>query len=86
VQFVSDGMSYMPLRELWFDIIVLNVHAPSENTVMMQKTILMRNYSRCFVYHFPKYNVKNLLGDFNKKNGERRYFQVHNWEREYTSG
>jgi hypothetical protein len=31
VEFVSDRMSYMHLRGRWFDIIVLNVHAPTED-------------------------------------------------------
>jgi hypothetical protein len=30
VEFVSDRMSYMLLRGLWYNIIVLNVHAPTE--------------------------------------------------------
>jgi hypothetical protein len=30
VEFVSDRMSYIVLRGCWVNIIVLNVHAPSE--------------------------------------------------------
>ena len=30
VEFVSDRMSYIVLRDRWCNIIVLNVHAPSE--------------------------------------------------------
>ena len=30
VEFVSDGVSYIVLRGRWFNIIVLNVHVPSE--------------------------------------------------------
>jgi len=30
VEFVSDRVSYIVLRGRWFDIIVLNVHATSE--------------------------------------------------------
>ena len=30
VEFVSDRMSYVVLRGRWCNIIVLNVHAPSE--------------------------------------------------------
>jgi hypothetical protein len=30
VEFVSDRVSYIVLRGRWCDIIVLNVHAPSE--------------------------------------------------------
>jgi hypothetical protein len=31
VEFVSDRMSYIALRSRWCDIIVLNVHAPTED-------------------------------------------------------
>jgi hypothetical protein len=30
-EFVSDRMSYITLSGSWFDIIVLNVHAPTED-------------------------------------------------------
>ena len=30
VQFVSDRVSYIGLRSRWFNVIILNVHAPSE--------------------------------------------------------
>jgi hypothetical protein len=33
VEFVSDKMSYIILRSLWCNIIVLNVHAPTENKI-----------------------------------------------------
>ena len=31
VEFVSDRVSYIVLRGRWYNIIVLNVHAPSED-------------------------------------------------------
>jgi hypothetical protein len=31
VEFVSDRMSYIILRDRWYHIIVLNVHAPTED-------------------------------------------------------
>jgi len=43
VEFVSDRMSYTVLRGCWCNIIVLNVHAPCEEKVMIQKTVFMRN-------------------------------------------
>jgi hypothetical protein len=44
VEFVSDRMSYIVLRGRWCNIIVLNVHAPSEEKkVMIQKTVSVRN-------------------------------------------
>jgi hypothetical protein len=33
VQFVSDGMSYIILRDRWCDIIALNVHAAVEDKI-----------------------------------------------------
>ena len=36
VHFVSDWLSYIVLRGCWCNIIVLNVHAPSEEKVMIQ--------------------------------------------------
>jgi hypothetical protein len=33
--FVSDRMSYIILRGRWYNIVVLNVHAPCEDTAMM---------------------------------------------------
>jgi hypothetical protein len=33
VEFISDRMSYIILRGRWCDIIVLNVHAPTEDKI-----------------------------------------------------
>jgi hypothetical protein len=33
VEFISDRMSYIILRSRWCDIIVLNVHAPTEDKI-----------------------------------------------------
>jgi hypothetical protein len=33
VEFVSDRISYIILRGRWCDIIVLNVHAPTEDKI-----------------------------------------------------
>jgi exonuclease III len=33
VEFISDRMSYITLRGRWCDIIVLNVHSPTENKI-----------------------------------------------------
>ena len=44
VEFVTDRMSYIVLTGRWCNIIILNVHAPSEEKkVMIQKTVSMRN-------------------------------------------
>jgi len=43
VEFVSDRLSYIVLRGRWRNIIVLNVHAPSEEKSDDQKIVFMRN-------------------------------------------
>jgi hypothetical protein len=40
VEFVSDRMSYIIMRGRWFDIIILNIHAPAED-----KTDDVRNWN-----------------------------------------
>jgi len=63
VEFVSDRVSYIVLRGCWYNIIVLNVQAPSEEESDYSKDHL---YEQVFD-HFPKYHMKILLGDFNAK-------------------
>ena len=43
VEFVSDRVSYIVLRGRWCNIIVLNVHAPSEEKSDALKDRFMRN-------------------------------------------
>jgi hypothetical protein len=43
VKFVSNKVSYIVLRGHWCNIIFLNVCAPNEGKVMIQKTVFMRN-------------------------------------------
>jgi hypothetical protein len=50
---------------------------------MIQKTDFIRNLSRYF-YHFLKYHMNKLLGDFNAKVG--REFQTYKWELECAKG
>ena len=66
VEFVSDRMSYIVLRYCWCDIIVLNVQVPSEER---------SDDSKGFFYHFLKYHMKILLGDFNAKVGREDIFK-----------
>jgi hypothetical protein len=56
-------MSYTILRDRWYDIIVLNVHAPRED-----KIDDMKNQNMYSIIS-SKYHVKILLGDFNAKVG-----------------
>ena len=66
VEFVSDRMSYIVLRGRWCNIIVLNVHAPSKEKSDSSKDSFYEELEQVFD-HFPKYDIKILLGDFNAK-------------------
>jgi exonuclease III len=67
VEFVSDRMSYILLRGRWCHIIVLNVHAPTEDKNDDVKDSFYDELERVFDTRFPKYHMKILLGDFNAK-------------------
>jgi len=43
VEFVSGRLSYIVLTGRWRNIIVVHVHAPSEEKVMSQKIVYMGN-------------------------------------------
>jgi hypothetical protein len=64
---LSYGMSYIILRGRWFHIIVLNVHASTEDKIDDVKYGFYEELERIFV-KFPKYHIK-MLGDFNDKAG-----------------
>jgi hypothetical protein len=55
-------MSYIILRGRWCHIIVLNVHAPTEDKTDDVKDSFYEELERVFD-KFPKYHVKILLGD-----------------------
>jgi len=59
-------MSYIILRGCWCNIITLNVHGPSEEKSDDSKDSFLEELEQVF-YHFPKYHMKILLGDFNTK-------------------
>jgi hypothetical protein len=61
VEFVSDRMSYIILRGRWFHIIVLNVHAPTEDKIDDVKDSFYEELER-ISDKFPKYHMKILLG------------------------
>ena len=67
-------MSYIVLRDRWCNIIVLNVHAPSEEKSDSSKDSFYEELEQVF-HHFPKYNMKILLGDFNAKVGRENIFK-----------
>jgi hypothetical protein len=62
------------LRGRWCDIIILNVHAPTEDEI---DDIKERSYEELeHVFDkFPKYHIKILLGDFNAKVGREDIFK-----------
>jgi exonuclease III len=74
VEFVSDRMSYIILRGRWCRIIVLNVHAPTEDKTDDLRSGFYEELERVFD-KFPKYHMKILLGDFNAKVGREGIFK-----------
>jgi len=74
VEFVSDK-TYIVLRGCWCNIFVLNVHAPSEKKSDDSTDIVYVELEQAFD-HFPKYHMKNLLGDFNVKLGREDIFKL----------
>ena len=69
LDFVSDRVSYIVLRGRWCNIIVLNVHAPSEEKSDDSKDSFYVELEQVFDFDFSRYYTKILLGDFNAKLG-----------------
>jgi exonuclease III len=61
VEFVSDRMSYVMRRGCWCIIVVVNVHAPCEDTGDDIKDGFYKKLGRVFD-QFPRYDMKMLLG------------------------
>jgi hypothetical protein len=59
VDFVSDRMLYIIVRGRWCDIIVLIVHAPTEDKIDDMKCSFYGQLERVFD-KLPKYNIKNF--------------------------
>ena len=70
-EFVSDRLLHIVLRGRWFNIIVLNVHAPSEEKSDDTKDSFHEELKQVFD-HFPKYHIKIVLGDINAKVGREK--------------
>ena len=68
VECVSGRVSYIVLRGRWCNVIVLNVHAPSEDKSDDSKDSFYKELEQVFD-HFPRHHMKILLGDFNAKVG-----------------
>ena len=75
VEFVSNRVSYIELRGCCCNIIVLNVYASSEDKSDDPKDSLYEELEQVLC-RFSKYHLKILLGDFNTKVEERKYFQT----------
>jgi exonuclease III len=74
VEFVSDKMLYIILRGRWCNIIVLNVHVPTEDKIDDIKDRFYEELEQVFD-KFPRYHTKILLGDFNAKAGREDIFK-----------
>jgi hypothetical protein len=74
VEFVSDRMSYIILRGRWCHIIVLNVHAPTEDKTDDVKDSFYEGLEHVFD-KFPEYHMKILLGDLSAKVGREDIFK-----------
>ena len=58
------------MRGRWCNIIVVNVHAPSEEKSDESKHSFYEVFD-----NFPKYHMKILLGNFNAKVGRENIFK-----------
>ena len=70
VEFVSDRVSYIVLRGRWCNIVVLNVHAPSEDKSDDSKDSFYEELEQVFD-HFPRYHMKSYWEILMQKWGER---------------
>jgi hypothetical protein len=74
VEFVSDRMTYITLNGRRCDIIVLNVHAPTEDKDDDIKDSFYEELEQMFD-QFPRYHMTILLSDFNAKVGREVIFK-----------
>jgi exonuclease III len=73
VEFVSNRMSYIILRDHWCNMIVLNLHAPTEHKSDDIKDRFYEELEQVFD-KIPRYHMKILL-DFNAKVGREDIFK-----------
>jgi exonuclease III len=74
VESVRDRMLYITLKGHWYDIIVLNVPAPTEDKDDVIKDSFYGELEQVFD-QFPRYCMKILLGYFNAKVGRGDIFK-----------
>jgi hypothetical protein len=75
VLFISGRMSCIILRGHWCSIIVLNAHAPCEGKGVVVKDSFYVELGHDFD-HFPRYDMKVLLGDFSVEVGRENIFKL----------
>ena len=75
VEFVIDRMSYIVLRGRWCNIIVVNMHALSEEKSGDSKDGFYEELEQVFDV-FPKYDMKIPLRDFNAKVRGENIFEL----------
>jgi hypothetical protein len=59
-------VSYITLKAHWCDIIVLNVHAPTEDKDDIIKGSFYKELEQVFD-QFPRYHMKIFMGNFNAR-------------------
>jgi hypothetical protein len=68
-------ISYIILRGCWCHIIVLNVHALTEDKIVYVKDSLCEEL-QCLFDKFPKYHITILLGEITAKVGRKDMFKL----------
>jgi hypothetical protein len=67
-------MLYIKLRGRWYDVIVLNMHAPTEDKTDDMREGIYEELE-CEYDQFLKYHMKILWGNFNAKVGREDIFK-----------
>jgi hypothetical protein len=73
VEFVNDRTSCIILRGCWFQIIVLNVHAQTEDKIDYGKNTFYEELEHIFD-KFPTYHYENFVRRFQCQSRQRRHF------------
>jgi hypothetical protein len=74
VKIISDRTLYVTLTGWWCNIIAPNVHTPCEDKSDDIKDCFYEQPG-CVFDHFPRYDMKNLVGDFSAKVGREDIFK-----------
>jgi hypothetical protein len=74
IEFVNDRMLYITLKGRWYDITVLNVHAPTEDKDADIKDSFYEELGWVFD-QFPRYHTEIFL-DFNANVGREDIFKI----------